>query len=451
MKLNKIIISIGLIITALAVIAYYNNQDKSEIESSDKPNEPVNEISITTQQDAIINNITVFLENSGSMFSYERGANNYFRTDINKLFDLLNDTQEKIPEWNFLAVNSDIHELDINLNHFTDGNIVYTQDVRIGEMTQTDFSIIFERTLQNANNNDGLSILISDLIYSTQNQDNNGAESVAASFESLVKREFRESSKETAIIVMKMNSPYRGNYYPNFSDLPSFPIDQNRPYYILLIGKNSIINSLVKSKKLNNYEVLKNEFSGFEDYFVFFNPDKTSNIYYTALPYSSKPVLFSASKETLKGNNPIKSLFFRSNIANSNGSFYLAIDFMGISMFNNYLNNITNYSISTNNFSIDSIASVTDLSLAQLDKRKLLTCTNILQINVSNIHEMAMILKLKNKMPDWIYNTSSLTDGIDNTVGTNTTFGFEYFMKGLRSAYGVKDDLFSININLKQD
>jgi hypothetical protein len=197
--------------------------------------------------------------------------------------------------------------------------------------------------------------------------------------------------------------------------------------------------------------VLKNEFSGFKDYFVFFNPDKTSDIYYTALPYSSNPVLFSASKEALKDNNPITNLFFRSKLANSNGSFYLAIDFMGISMFNNYLNNITNYSISTNNFSIDSIASVTDLSLAQLDKRKLLTCTNILQINVSNIHEMAMILKLKNKMPDWIYNTSSLTDGIDNTVGTNTTFGFEYFMKGLRSAYGVKDDLFSININLKQD
>jgi len=74
MKMNKIALSVGLVITALTVVAYFNTQNKSDSTTKDEYFEVEKEIAITSEPDAVIDNITVFLENSGSMFSYERGA-----------------------------------------------------------------------------------------------------------------------------------------------------------------------------------------------------------------------------------------------------------------------------------------------------------------------------------------------------------------------------------------
>ena len=399
--------------------------------------------------------VFVFLDNSASMFNYEKGNDNFFRSDLNKLFDIINDVQKAEPSWYFNVVNTKIHKINIGLDHFRRGNNVYTNKLKVGNLTRTDYEKIFDLLLQNTSNS-GISIFITDLLYDTKDLVHNSPEGVAASFESMAKNKFREFSKKgKSTIIIKMTANYKGNYYPNFSNngkkLPAFKVDQERPYYVIILGKTENINLLIKSKTFGQKGYLKERMQGFDNYFSFFNPEEfKENIYYTALPYSLKPVKFSASKDDLRGNNSITNLYYR--YSGIEGAFYIAADFTKVPLFNYYLNERDYYEVSPNDLvEIEEIKNVNNVSIHNLDKKRLKACNKVIEMELDKIENMQIVIKLKTVLPEWIEETDSKTDGINNHAGTSTTFAFLNFMRGLQDAYRFDSDIIKMNINIKKD
>ncbi len=449
MKNKIVIVSISGLVLILLMIGLLNHQKERQTSHEKLPSKIVPGIvKSTSQPTQAIDSIKVFLDWSGSMFPYENNENDFFRTDINNLFDLLNKTEPKI-NWEFFAVNNKISKLHFGLSHFTSGVKVYNNQ-NIGDVSQTDFEKIFGQLLKQSINNNSINIFISDLIYSTKLQEDHGPQSVAESFESIVENKFHKYSKIVGVVVFKMIANYNGLYSPSFGGLPDVKINQNRPYYILIIARNNIIKKLIKRNDLNNIISLRNNFQGFKNYFVFVNTDSIQNVYYTALPYSKRPVLFSATRNDLKGTGKITDLVVNSNMTDKKGDFYLGIDLKPIPFFNSYLEDPSNYLTSPEGIKILGIKTIASSKITPLDNLRLGSCSRILDIEISQIKPETIKLILQNKLPEWVFNSSSLTDGLHNNVSDSTTFGFEYFMKGLMNAYANNSDIISVKVNIKK-
>jgi len=404
-------------------------------------------------QKVYFNKVSVYIDNTYSMFPYERGTNDFFRIDINKLFDLLNNTTNSPAKWKFFAINSKVYPLKIGLNYFTAGNKVYTNTLRKGKLGYTDFYNIFKKLNSDSKEKNELRIFITDLIYSTQKQVS-GASSVAASFQSLTEREFKEfANKNIGLIIMKMSSHYHGFYYPNFGGAPKkVEINQERPYYILIFGNNNVINTLIKNREFDNHNYLKKYFYGFKHYLVFSsNIDQDTNLYYSAFPYSKKPSKFYISRDDAKNKSDgISTIMYYSRYKGGKASFYLGADLNSLPLFKSYMTNKSNYEVYPYTVTIDTILGIHDVNLAFLDQSRKLNCSQVFTLNVKNLNSCIVKLSLVNKLPQWVYKTNSLKDGVDKTVGKNTTFGFLNFMTGIKNAYYRNQNYFTIKLNLKQ-
>lgn len=385
--------------------------------------------------------IKVYVENSGSMDGYVKGATDF----ENAVYSYLSDIQlaklgvqrdsaaslKNIMELNY--INSQVLKQPSDVQAFIKALEPYTFKQKGGNRGTSDMADILAKIIKQTADND-ISIFISDCIFSPgkQYKQKDNADEYLVSQQIAIKSHFVEKINQNtnfAVIVMRLLSQFNGLYYNKFDNKTS--INGNRPFYIWLMGDirqlkrvmNAVHVSEIKgsgvqhmymsslSNKPLSYGILPGQGIGK------FNPDKDN----------PKTTITNAKTDNKGGEN-------RFQIA-------IGVDYSAMLLPNEYLTNPDNYKISNKAYTIE-------ISQNSNPKSRY---THIIKLNLIQpvISKGSITISLMNLMPSWINDYTDETGLNINADGAmEKTYGLKYLIGGIYDAY--KDQNYgSITINIK--
>jgi len=385
-----------------------------------------------------INKINFYFENSASMDGYLMGEN--FRNSMAEIiYNFKTDTI------NTYFVNTKDYKTSTILKKIREKNI------SVGDISNSDHKYIFTNAIKNTSVNN-LCIVVTDGIYSMSNGKLTLGD-IEKDIEIAFENALRKNEIET--VVLKMSSHFKGTYYSETCEPghKAIPIDQERPYYIILFGNKEVIN-----KALNEI-VVKEDLDGYKEQARFLITKGLKVDYSILLNGEDKKGSFTPS---VRKNKIIKSINleekFQPHNSGSNEAYFqfaIAVNFNNLSIPEDYLLNPENYTISDK----------TDYEVLQIKELKNVdqSTLNDIKIRDDNFSHL-MILKGKSKLygdvniqldvkiPDWIKSTGSDDDcNILKDKDTTTTFSFDRLMLGISTAYekvSKKKEYFNLEIKI---
>lgn len=374
--------------------------------------------------------VNVYIENSGSMNGYING-NTEFKSAIQDMLVLLKYQYEE-KNINIFFINSDIYPTNIDTDLAGFASALNAKSFKVGAVASSNLNNVFKQVLSKTAK-DNISILISDCIYSIKG---NKTEDLLSDQKNLTKDAFLTKSKEgmnLTTAVVKLNSKFKGNYWDK-NDKATVLNNEMRPYYISIIGSESVMNYF-NSKIVFS----KNEVIGYENKLVLSSIDYSKGIYFSVINTKSdlgrfKPARDFSDKNSIKGIEAISS-------DSRNGDkfiFSVALDLSKLPLEDDYIKNPKNYSIDEGDFKI--------LKISKFDKEDLvpISATKIERSGNSPTHYITFLstskkytdlqFSLKKQMPKWVDETSTEDDTNIKSIGSKT-FGFKYLMEGISEAY----------------
>jgi len=431
-----------LIIIALAAGVIYScdngsrsrrGQFREDIPSGSATDSAVAEqsTSIPEQPLAIKPVIQIFIENSGSMNGYVNGHTEFEGAirDMRVLLKFHYD-EDKIK---LFCINNQIHDVTGFAN-----NIQICPCCGVGNTQSTNLNQIFEMILNTTDNNT-ISILFSDCIYSIHGSNTAG---LLQDEKSLTKDAFLTKWKKDqvplATTIVKMKSQFDGRYYPYTGDKNAYRIKGERPYYICIIANQELLGDFNK-----NIELRADRVEGFENKYTLLS-EKSKDLYYTVLQSTLNRGRFKPDRLKSKTNyiHGITDIALKSTGGGcSRGQaqplqFAVAVDYSKVQAESDYLSNPTNYEVTTGNFTIKEVLPISEVILQANDKNRIAkdnpTHVVVLEAKTNLVSNVSFVLK--KQMPEWI--TASTTE--DDTSQERTagkTFGLIYWVRGIAEAY----------------
>lgn len=377
----------------------------------------------------------LYIENSGSMEGYLNGSTKFKNTisDIiakvhaNQLQDSisLNFVSDKVCTANINALPADIKYFLTNLNKERKINKC---DAKISDLPNVINTVLLS-------GREDVNILVSDCILSLDNKQNN-TNAAKNTLLMLITNELQKSSFST--IILKYNSEFDGLFFPGANNSTvklSGPIQ--RPYYLLIFGKSSHLNDLLKKLDFASFE-------GFENSHYVFIPQ---NITPSAKIIRS-PRIGEAEVETPASSLTLNNIKTGSRQGQEGVFMYsVAVDLSFLRYDRDFLLNPANYQI-TKGFEIASVKLNDDPTNSSLNG-----FTHVFSITTRDLKPRQEVeLKLNPKLPAWVSEstTSNDTNPYDSTQ-KHQTFGFESLIKGITEAYDTKyqdQNQFSIKMYL---
>lgn len=396
-------------------------------------------------------NVNFYLERSGSMTPYDSpNGDGSFKAAIVQMLNNLpgNNEDNKI-----YVVNSSINAYPDGFSKFISDTNIFEATKGIGDPSYTDFGAIFTQLLDKTGE-DELSILVSDMIYSTKDMIGINPQKVFAEAQGMANAVFKKQVQNKAMLIVKMNGSFSGPYYCYNSPKGGKSYTGRRPYYIVVVGSNQNIVRLTKDK---NYLPFSNfsELKGYENMYLF----ETDDVY---KPYYS----FMLSNPDIRGrfapehgkDTQIKDLTDMEVDRNSGDiRLALAVDLSGMLIDKDYLTDVKNYQIdSDDKLEIKEIREINKNDITPAEKKYIGSATHIFILGMNEIkNDQHVEIKLLNNLPSWIEETSSDDDtnvGIGNF--SQTTFGLKYLMQGIYNSYKKNSKqnpyYFELEMNLKK-
>tara|TARA_B110000027_G_C16114051_1_gene299266 strand:- start:523 stop:1794 length:1272 start_codon:yes stop_codon:yes gene_type:complete len=371
-----------------------------------------------------IEKINFYFENSGSMNGYLKGKN-FLKT----MHEILDDDDSRL---NPYFVNTREFSTSNLLNKIDKG------DITTPSIGGSNHKFIFENAIKSANSNN-LSVVVTDGIYSMPSKDVS-VEVVEVDIKKAFVRALKNNPIET--VVLKMASNYKGTYYIE-SDCVDVPINQERPYYILLFGNKKIIDKALKEI------VVINDLPGFKEQARFFITDSLK-VNYTILTRGEEKK--GSFKKATKGGKglvkDIEDVERDDRAAEPYIQFAIGIDYSGISIPDSYLIKKNNYKIgSTTEYDIEDIKTVKTLSQTSKTLLEIQRVNKINNIKLSHLITVKakfnfmgdLVINLENNIPSWIPNTGTEND-CDIKGNIDQTFAFDKLMTGISKAYSKVSD-----------
>ncbi|WP_321299277.1 hypothetical protein [Marinifilum fragile] len=369
------------------------------------------EQNVSMEAGAVKPNVKFYLENSGSMFGYA-GASGDF---VNVVSQIAGDCDLEAQSVEFTLINGTETNLGTELNRFT--NSLSVSGLKKGDPSTSDLNQIFDKALAHAGNGN-VSVLISDGIYSV----NGSPSELLAKLQSqsiLTRNNFikrlREENLTTHLIKLKSN--FSGYYYP--AQRGQVRINQNRPYYIWVIGNSRDVQKIFPENYFENLP-------GFNNIVKFVKMKGQ---------HPSCGLLIHNKKGSYRFNNVDLGL---SNVEprRLETAFSLAFDFSNIPLPSSYFDQLEVYEnnlgyVATNVCHLEQLSSAAKASLQSCVKN---SCTHIVTFEKSNAPWGTMNLQIKNLKPAWVAQTHD-DDDSDIQGDEDKTFGFEYLIKGMNDAY----------------
>ncbi len=375
----------------------------------------------------IISKVIFFIENSGSMKGYVNGSTQYvdLLANIANHPDLI---KSNITQAFYLTSGTTIPRKVTNLRQ----SLIpaYFNESR------SDLNNLFKTALDSTNTN-SITFLVSDGIYDMCPDPNplNALSILGHELRSVFIEKLRSFDFQTIIIKCKSN--FNGRYYPG-NCCPSYPINQERPYYIWIFGNSDVLKKYFPDNYLNSL----NGYVNMARFFIYLKWNDTylkENDKYR--PNSHKKIgTYFPSKEN------VYTLERVSSNPNNVFQFSIAVDFSELPLNDNYLNDISNYSV-TNGYEIVSIDKPT--AIAELGFPNL---THLIVVKKTGIPIGTLTVSLINKGYPWI-NSTNINDDCNIRENSNQTFGFEVLNKAILEAYDYINpdkEIYKFTINLKK-
>lgn len=393
--------------------------------------------------------VNVYLENSGSMNGFIN-QNSEFQDAFQKLTALVKHHYEE-ENLSMNYINTKIHPrpvpTNIDLLDFAEQLVKPKQFRSVGNVGSTDLNNIIDMILDETENNE-ISILISDCIYSISGAGT--TTSMLATCKNKTFDHFLEKSKacpDLSTLVIAMNSSFCGNYwdYKHPSGHASQQLNCRRPYYICVFGSSS---SVVKfNEKINITEL-----NGYSDRLLLTNVDKIS------VDYNTLTTSYKTGQFRVKTPNTLSSVRKSGNGA---FEFSIAANLSTMPMTAAEKENASNYETSSPHYTISRIIPIEDnlQGISPNDKLAIqeIHATHLICVeNQGPLSPATLQIRVKNTLPAWVSNISSVDD---TAIGTDKseqarTFGLEYFIKGIFDAYRentpYKDYLKTLQVVIKQ-
>lgn len=315
----------------------------------------------------------------------------------------------------------------------------------VGEKGYTNFQQIFDQIL-NRTNEDQVSILVTDLIYSVKDMQGVNPQRVFSEIEGMTNAVFKSEVKNKSMLVVRMMGSYNGPYYSYDNSVK--PFAGRRPYYIIIVASNTNMVRLTHDATLRTFADME-RMRGYDNMCLM-----TANDIYN--PYYS----FLLSNRDVRGrfrpkrgqDTQIRSLTGVEPDRNSGDiQLALAVDLSHLFIDQRYLTDVSNYEVKADDdVRIKEIRKIEKADMTPAEKKYLGTATHIFVLQAASIgHGQEVEIKLLNRMPQWIGAAS--TDN-DLTPDANTTFGLKYLLGGIYDSYNRNaDDHYYFELELELD
>ena len=367
----------------------------------------------------IIQKVTIYIENSGSMSGYVNGPTNFVNV-VNEFAQWRNlvGTDTKYSFYFISGEKKAVQSFFIGDNPESLATILTVSGLKKETSGWSDLNEIFKKVLKAANH-ENVSILFSDGIYDVGKYDRplmRLATEGKTTRTTFIERLYNENI-ETLII--KLESHFHGTYCHGSAD-QSEPIDHIRPYYIWIFGNAELLNKYYPEDRLQSL-------NGFVD-LARFQKLQSEEIPYQGIGYENIG---------LRANKKEKNVFELTHNVTDSSKFTIAVDFSSLHMSDSYLTNIDNFK-GENGYLVKNVYRPNN---ATTDKFKYylnnlpFTPTHFITIITPNPPYIGNInISLLNILPGWITETGTESDFPLNR-NTSQTFGFNTLTKGISEGY----------------
>ncbi len=298
----------------------------------------------------------------------------------------------------------------------------------IGEKGYTDFRAIFDQLL-NKTSDGTVSILVTDMIYSTKQMNGVNPQRVFSEVQEMINSVFKSSVKQRSMLLVRMMGSYNGPYYSYDNSVKQY--DGRRPYYIIIVGSNEAIGQLTRDPQLRTFAEME-RLRGYDNMCLFTAKD----IYhpYYSLLLSHKDVRGRFKPEHGQGYQ-IKSLEKVETDRNSGDvQLVMAVDLSKMLVDQRYLTDKNNYVVEADDdVKIKEIRPVAKADVSPQQKKYIGDATHLFVLTLPSVsHEQEVSIRLLNQLPGWVQAGS--TDNDLQPDGT-TTFALRYLMEGVYQSY----------------
>jgi len=372
-----------------------------------------------------------YLERSGSMTPYDSPqSTGEFKSAIVTLLNRFPESENANNR--IFIVNDAIYPYPKSVTDFIKDKNIFSSTSNLGNPQYTDFACIFDSLLTN-NGPNQLSILVSDMIYSTKDMKNVNPQKIFTEAKGLTTAVFKSQAAKKSVILIKMTGGYNGTYYSYDSGKTNYA--GQRPYYFLIVADNKVIERLFKEENMQNFSNF-GSLAGFQSFYCFMPSAKVQPYHSILLSDKNNKGRFVVTKGQTSSVTSIEKVEKDRN-ADAFG-ITVAVDLSGVVVSEDYKLDPANYQVeSGNNFKIDNIAAIDQSKIAQNDKKLAGTATHIMTLSTSKVtNNETLRIGLVNKLPEWIDDSSSDDDRSITAAGfRNTTFGFKYLVQGIYDSY----------------
>ncbi len=395
--------------------------------------------------------VHLYLERSGSMAPYDsREGDGLFKSAI---VQLLNNLPGDNSDNRIYIVNNAINAYPDGFDRFLTDPDIFESTKGIGDASYTDFSSIFSDLLNKTGDND-LSILVTDMIYSTKNMNGVSPQKIFNEAEGMTNAVFKNIGTQKSMLVVKLHSEYHGPYYSYDAPSTGKRYDGQRPFYMVIVTSNANMARLTTDNHYQTFARLA-QIKGYEDEYLFsaappYHPYHSLLLRHHDIRGRFKPERGSGTQITA-----IKDI--ETDIETKTLRLVLAVDLGHMFIADSYLTDPKNYEVTSGSgLKIISIRPIKSGDLTEAEKRYAGTATHLFTLSATktlpkdNVH-----IRLKNVLPTWIANAS--TDDDRDTHAANfskTTFGLKYLLGGIYQSYkksaGGVPDYFDIELKLSE-
>lgn len=394
--------------------------------------------------------VKFYLERSGSMTPYDApSGDGLFKASI---VNMLNNLPDEGGHNKIFVVNNDINEYPEGLSKFLADNNIFDATKGIGDASYTDFASIFSRILKETGDNE-ISILVSDMIYSTKNMQGVNAQKVFNEIEGMTNAVFKGHIGNTSVLIMKMHSSYNGQYYC-YNTPAGVRYDGDRPYYIMVVGSKESIARLSTDNSYSSFLSLRKT-QGYEHEYLFATSETYHPFYSLLLNHPDIKGRFRPDRgqnEQITSINSVETERDGGDI-----QLVLAVDLSRMFIGDDYLCNIENYNVeSDDSIVIKQIKPIDRQKISQAEKKYAEKATYLFVIGMKELrHDQDVKIRLLNSLPSWVEQSSS-DDDTDTQLSSfsSTTFGLKYLLRGIYNSYqksGAEQPYyFSIDLKMKK-
>ena len=389
-----------------------------------------------------------FLERSGSMIPYDSPrTKGDFKAGISRL---LNNIPTRGCDKNILyVVNNSVYPYQQTYKEFLQSKDIFKDTRNVGDPRYTDFTCIFDSILSRTAQNE-LSILASDLIYSTKDMASVNPQKIKNEAQAMTTSIFKEHTDKD-VLVIKLMADYDGNYYPYNSPNKGNYYKGKRPYYLMMVSNSDVMRRIFFDKEYKDFSDIEH-LNGFENYYCF-SRHNTTPYYSVLLSDKRNRGRFGAVKGSGTTIHAIENI---TPDRDGKVCITLAVDLSSIVADEKFKTNENNYEIlSLANFRIESIDEIKPEDRTPMIERYAPNATHLIVLSTDEtLKNETLTLKLKDRLPDWIAKTNSNDDtDLRNDDFPETTFAFSYLMQGIYDSFHSSAEepcLFSISLKINK-